>query len=177
MNRSLSALGLCAVLAACASAPTTAPQAPLPDNLKGSAAEAATGTLGARGVQIYECRARKDNPSAAEWAFVAPEADLFDAAGRKVGTHYAGPHWESHDGSKIVGAVKSRADAPQAGAIPWLLLTTKSVGGAGSLAKVSAIQRINTTGGVAPADGCSMATLGAKSRVAYTADYVLLVTK
>jgi hypothetical protein len=177
MNRSLAVLGLCAWLAACASAPTPAPQAPLPDNLKGSAAEAATATLAARGVQVYECRAKKDNAAVAEWAFVAPEADLFDASGRKVGTHYAGPHWESHDGSKIVGTVKSRADAPQAGAIPWLLLTTKSVGPAGSLAKVSGIQRINTTGGLAPADGCSMASLGAKARVAYTADYVLLVTK
>lgn len=177
MNRSLPALGLCAVLTACASAPATAPQAPLPDNLKASATEATTGTLAARGVQIYECRAKKDNASVAEWAFVAPEADLFDAAGRKVGTHYAGPHWESHDGSKIVGAVKSRADAPQAGAIPWLLLTTKAVGPSGLLAKVSSIQRINTTGGLAPADGCSMASLGAKSRVAYTADYVLLSTK
>jgi hypothetical protein len=177
MNRSLLALSLSALLAACASAPTPAPKAPLPDNLKASDAEAAMGTLAARGVQIYECRAKKDNPNAAEWAFVAPEADLFDAAGRKVGTHYAGPHWESHDGSKIVGAVKSRADAPQSGAIPWLLLTTKSVGPAGSLAKVSAIQRINTTGGAAPADGCSMATLGKTARVGYTADYVLLATK
>lgn len=177
MNRSLSALGLSALLAACASAPTTAPQAPLPDNLKPSATEAAMGTLAARGVQVYECRVKKDNPGAVEWAFVAPEADLFDGAGRKVGTHYAGPHWESNDGSKIVGAVKARADAPLAGAIPWLLLATKSVGPAGSLAKVSAIQRINTTGGVAPADGCSMASVGAKARVAYTADYVLLATK
>ena len=177
MKATLTTLGLSALLAACANAPAPTPAAPLPDNLKASAAEASTGTLAARGVQVYECRAKKDNPSAAEWAFVAPEADLFDASGRKVGTHYAGPHWESNDGSKIVGAVKSRADAPQAGAIPWLLLTTKSVGGAGSLAKVSAIQRINTTGGVAPAEGCSMATLGNTARVAYTADYVLLATK
>lgn len=177
MNRSLLALGLTAVLSACASAPAPAPAVPLPDNLKASATEAAIGTLAARGVQIYECRAKKDNPNAAEWAFVAPEADLFDGAGRKVGTHYAGPHWESQDGSKLVGAVKARADAPQAGAIPWLLLTTKSVGGAGSLAKVSGIQRIHTTGGLAPTAGCGMSTLGAKSRVTYTADYVLLATK
>jgi hypothetical protein len=32
---------------------------------------------------------------------VAPEADLFDARGNRIGRHYAGPHWRSTDGSKI----------------------------------------------------------------------------
>ena len=79
----------------------------------------------ARGVQIYECRDAK-------WVFVAPEADLFDRSGKRIGTHYAGPAWESADGSKVVGAVKARSDAPAAGAIPWLLLSTKSVAGEGA---------------------------------------------
>lgn len=116
----------------------------------------------AKGVQIYECRDAK-------WVFVAPEADLFDRYGRKIGTHYAGPHWEAADGSKVLGAVKARADAPQAGAIPWLLLSTKSVAGEGAFGKVTSIQRVSTTGGIAPAGGCAEA--GAKARVPYTADY------
>ena len=34
----------------------------------------------AKGVQIYECRAGKAGEGGYEWAFVAPEADLFDTA-------------------------------------------------------------------------------------------------
>ena len=59
---------------------------------------------------------------------VAPEADLFDASGTKIGRHYAGPHWESTDGGKVAVTVKESTDAPQADGIPWLLLDTKSVG-------------------------------------------------
>ncbi|HEX6706463.1 MAG TPA: DUF3455 domain-containing protein [Albitalea sp.] len=175
MKRSLS-LCLPLVLAACASQPST-PSVSVPDNLKPDASEARMSVLAARGVQIYECRAKKDDPAAADWAFVAPEAELFDMNGKTVGKHYAGPHWESSDGSKIVGAVKARADAPQAGAIPWLLLTTKSVGGAGAFSKVTSVQRVSTTGGNAPGQGCSTAMLGQKARVAYTADYVLYAPK
>ncbi len=104
----------------------------------------------AQGVQIYECLAKKDQAGGYEWAFVAPEADLFDARGNKTGKHYAGPHWESTDGSKILGTVKERANAPTSDAIPWLLLAAKSVGPDGSFSKVRSIQRVNTAGGVGP---------------------------
>lgn len=173
MKRALVVL-LPLVLAACAAgAPRTA-LTPVPANLEPSANEGLVATLGARGVQIYECRARKDDPQAQEWAFVAPEADLLDAHGKVVGKHYAGPHWESADGSRIAGAVKARADAPRTGTIPWLLLTTKSVGPEGVFARVTSIQRVNTEGGAAPAAGdCKAAALGQRARVAYTADYVL----
>ena len=163
------------LLAACA---TPAPQVDVPDKLKPAAGEALMSVVAAKGVQIYECRVKKDPPTATEWAFVAPEAELFDAQGKLVGKHYAGPHWEAADGSKIVGTVKARADAPQAGAIPWLLLTTKSVGPAGSFSKVTSIQRIGTVNGVAPAaDGCSTATLGKVARVGYSADYRLFAAQ
>jgi hypothetical protein len=152
-------------LAACASAPAVPPGL-VP------AGETTVGRVAARGVQIYECRA-KAGATGAEWAFVGPEAELLDASGAPVGKHYAGPHWEDRDGSKIVGTVKARADAPAAGAVPWLLLTTRSVGGSGRLAKVTSIQRVNTVGGVAPTGGCDAGTLGRSARVPYTADYVL----
>lgn len=165
------------VLAACACKPST-PPVQVPDEIKPAANEVALGGLAARGVQIYECRAKKDNPQATEWAFVAPEAGLFDAQGKLAGKHYAGPHWESTDGSKVLGSVKARADAPLAGAIPWLLLTTQSVGPAGAFAKVTSIQRINTVGGLPPAaEACTAATLGKGARVAYTADYMLFGSK
>src|SRR5262249_26730648 len=117
---------------------------------------------------------KKDQASAYEWAFVAPEADLFDTSGKKIGRHYAGPHWESSDGSKIAGTVKASTDAPQADAIPWLLLVTKSVGPQGSFSKITSIQRVNTVGGVAPKTGCSQSTVGTTARIPYTADYYLL---
>lgn len=128
--------------------------------------------VAARGVQIYECRALP-NESGASWAFVAPEAELLDARGAVTGRHYAGPIWESTDGSKIVGAVKARADAPQASAIPWLLLSTRSVGGPGRFADVTSVQRIHTVGGMAPARTCDRSALGAIERVPYRADYLL----
>jgi len=172
MNHRTLALCLPALLAACAAAPTP-PAVEIPAALQPANTTLVT-VLAARGVQIYECRAKKDAPGANEWAFVAPEAELFDSSGKRVGKHYAGPHWESVDGSKIVGAVTARADAPQPGAIPWLLLTTKSVGGDGAFGKATFVQRVNTIGGVAPTQGCDSASLGKTMRVPYTADYRLL---
>src|SRR5437899_10113760 len=88
-----------------------------------------------------------------------------------------GPHWESTDGSKVLGTVKERADAPVADAIPWLLLAAKSVGSAGAFSKVTSIQRVNTAGGAAPRVGCSQAAAGALARIDYTADYYFFTAK
>jgi hypothetical protein len=143
----------------------------VPDKLQPGANESLTMVVPAKGVQIYECRARKDQAGAYEWAFAAPEAELFDTSGNRIGKHYGGPHWEANDGSKIIGTLKERADAPVADSIPWLLLTAKSVGPKGSFSSVTSIQRINTAGDVAPQGGCSQATAGTRSRINYTADY------
>jgi len=156
-------------LAACASQPA---KVAVPADLV-PAGEHAVERLAARGVQIYECR-QKVGGGGTEWTLVAPEAQLFDAQGAPVGRHYAGPHWEAADGSRILGSVKARADAPLAGAIPWLLLTAKSVGGPGRFAQITSVQRINTAGGGAPAVACDSVTLGRSERVPYTADYILL---
>jgi Protein of unknown function (DUF3455) len=156
------AIPLALLAAGCAST------ARVPDSLKPGANESLALVVAATGVQIYECRDSK-------WLFVAPQAELWDARGRKIGSHYAGPHWESADGSKIVGAVKQRADAPKPGAIPWLLLGAKSVGADGAFSKVTSIQRVATDGGVAPAGGCSQP--GEEARVYYTADYYFFTAK
>jgi hypothetical protein len=148
-----------------------------PDKLKPGANEALAMMVPAKGVQIYECRARKDQVGGYEWAFVAPEADLFDARGNRIGRHYAGPHWEATDGSKVVGTVKEQVDAPVADAIPWLLLAAKSVGSEGSFSKVTSIQRVNTVGGVAPTGGCSQSSAGTSARINYAADYYFFTAK
>jgi hypothetical protein len=126
----------------------------------------------ARGVQIYQCRAKPDAATGAEWVFYAPEAELFDVRGRSVGSHGPGPVWEALDGSAIRGTVKARSDAPMAGAIPWLLLASKSTGKQGSFSAITSVQRVNTVGGVAPIEGCDRGTLGQAVRIPYTADYV-----
>lgn len=158
---------LCGLLAAgCASAPTA-----VPANLEPPATEKRMMTLSAAGVQVYQCRAKPGAPGDYEWSFVAPDAQLTDANGKPAGKHYEGPHWEAPDGSRVVGTVKARADAPAYGAIPWLLLSTTSDGPEGAFSKVTSIQRVNTTGGVAPA-GCAKEDEGYRERVPYTADYV-----
>ena len=159
------------LVAACVRQQQATPTANVPDKLTPRANESLAMIVPAKGVQIYECRAKKDQAGTYEWAFVAPEADLFDTSGKKIGRHYAGPHWESTDGSKIAGTVKERADSPRADAIPWLLLVAKSVGPQGSFSKITAIQRVNTIGGVAPESNCSQSTVGTTVRIPYTADY------
>lgn len=165
--RTLLAIPAALALAACAGiAPMT-----VPDQLAPSARERLAMMVAARGVQIYECRADPKAGGAPQWAFVAPEAELVDARGRPVGTHGAGPYWEAADGSRVIGKVRARADAPTPDAIPWLLLGTESTGKPGVFSTISSIQRINTVGGLAPAAGCSAETLGRQARVGYQADY------
>jgi Protein of unknown function (DUF3455) len=122
----------------------------------------------AEGVQIYACDA-KDQGFA--WVFKAPEAALFDAEGRQILSHFAGPSWKSADGTTLVGEVAGKADAPAPGAIPWLLLKTKSHEGSGPLAKAGFIRRIDTKGGAAPAAGCDAGHAGNEARMRYSAVY------
>jgi len=125
--------------------------------------------LSAKGSQNYECRSKQDAPGQYEWVLLAPEADLFDEGGKKVGKHYAGPTWEStKDGSKVVGAVKARADSPEADAIPWLLLAVKEAAGKGTFAGITSVQRAETHGGKPPAGGCQP---GETRKVPYSAVY------
>jgi len=149
----------------------------IPQKLNPSAGESMTLIVPAKGVQIYECRMSKSQPGAYEWAFVAPDAELFDTTGQRIGRHYAGPHWEAADGSKVVAKLIERADAPKAGDIPWLLLGAKSVGSDGAFSKVTSIQRVNTVGGVAPKAGCSQDNAGTPARIPYTADYYFFTAK
>jgi len=123
---------------------------------------------GADGVQIYVCEP-KDQAFA--WAFDGPEATLFDAEGRQVGTHSKGPTWTFADGTEITGEVAARQPSPQPGAIPWLLLKVKTHEGSGPLAGATAIRRIETKGGAQPAGGCDSAHQGDAARMRYSATY------
>jgi hypothetical protein len=176
MHRKFLAIPLAIAVSACAQVSNLTPTVQVPDKIKSAANESLAMIVAAKGVQIYECRASKD-AGTAEWVFVAPEAELFDTRGNKIGRHYAGPRWESLDGSTIAGTLKERIDAPQADAIPWLLLTAKSVGPEGSFSEVTSVQRVSTVGGAAPKTGCSFASVGQVARIPYTADYYLLAAR
>jgi hypothetical protein len=122
----------------------------------------------AEGVQIYTCQASA--AAAPAWVFTEPEAELFDRHNHLVATHYKGPTWQARDGSTVVGS-KLAAAMPDPSAIPWLLLQAASHTGDGLMSKVTFIQRLNTTGGLAPTTGCDAEHVGAMARVDYTATY------
>jgi hypothetical protein len=120
--------------------------------------------LFARGVQIY----RWDG---AAWTFVAPSADLYanEVATGVIATHYAGPTWESASGSKVIGAVAERCPRESSN-IPWLLLRATALNDSGVFHHVTDIQRVNTVGGVVPANGGTI--VGQEARIPYTAEYL-----
>jgi len=139
------------------------------------------------GTQNYVCL-----PSATGFAFslVTPQATLFSSDEEQVMTHSFSPNpfeestiratWlDSTDTSSVWGQpLHSSADpefvAP--GAIAWVLL--QQVGaqagpaGGDALTATTYIQRLNTSGGVAPSTECSSVTdVGNRAFVPYTADY------
>jgi len=142
----------------------------VPDSLKAPAGEDVILSAHATGVQIYVCQAEAEQKSA--WVLKAPEAELTDENGKRIVHHSAGPTWKHVDGSEVTGKVVAKQDAPKPGAIPWLLLSAASHTGEGVLARVTAIQRIHTEGGLPPkASDCNVSANGKESRSAYSADY------
>ncbi len=122
----------------------------------------------AAGVQIYTC---ETGDQGFAWTFKAPEAALFDGAGRQITAHFAGPSWRAEDGTTLVGEVVAKADAPKPDAIAWLLLRVKSREGSGPLAKTGFVRRIDTVGGTPPAGGCDAGHAGKEARMRYSAVY------
>jgi hypothetical protein len=128
-------------------------------------------TWHARGWQIYECKSR--DAGVPGWASVAPEAELFNDANEKVGSHGAGPHWAANDGSRITGKVKASMNGQRPGDAAWLRLEAVSAGGPGKMAGIGTVLRLNTAGGAAPVEGCANGgDAGKQARIPYTADYV-----
>lgn len=120
----------------------------------------------ARGVQVYRW-------NGSSWDFVGPVAMLFADSEYQglVGHHYAtpnGPAWESNSGSKVIAA-RVAGCTPDPTAIAWLRLGAVTTTGPGIFSSVTFIQRVNTTGGLAPA------TPGAINEIAevpYTTEYI-----
>jgi hypothetical protein len=111
------------------------------------------------GDQVYGC-------VNGHWASKDPDAKLLNQKGSVIGRHFAGPTWQLNDGSWVKGRAIAKQIAPDATAVPWLLL--ESVGGSGRLRPVRFIQRTGTHGGNAPDGSCSQNVM---RRVPYTATY------
>jgi len=141
------------------------------------------------GTQNYVCQ-----PSGAGFAFTlfTPQATLFNDADHQLITHFFSPNpdengtiratWEnSRDTSTVWAALVPDGSSTDAafvapGAIAWLKLEV--VGhedgptGGDKLSETTFIQRLNTSGGLAPLTGCSsLADVGKKAFVPYAADY------
>jgi hypothetical protein len=146
------------------------PKPGVPEKLAAPASEHLILQAHATGFQIYACQSAPEQKPA--WVLKAPDAELFDAIGTKIGTHFAGPTWKNNkDGSEVVGKMVAKQDAPDAGAIPWLLVTAVSHSGSGVFSTVTTVQRIHTKGGTPDASACDQAHLGAEAKIAYSADY------
>jgi hypothetical protein len=185
MNMFVRASAVCALLAALTltwigslAGPATvhATNAEVPANLVPSGDAVQIFELGARGVQIYACEVDPDDANAYVWTFKAPEAELLNGRGDVVGSHFGGPTWQGLDGSAVIGEVLERADSPESGAIPWLLLGATEHVGNGIFSTITHIQRLDTTGGVAPAEGCDVDHAGEEVRVPYEATYAFYYT-
>lgn len=126
----------------------------------------------ASGFQIYVCAAGADasGTPAFAWTLKAPEAKLLDDQGRQIGTHFAGPTWKGLDGSTVVGT-RLQSHNPSPDSIPWLLLQAASTTGHGVMSKITYIQRLDTSGGLAPASGCDRDHLDRTRNVTYSAKY------
>ncbi len=158
MARSLPLLTLCLLSIAHAQTPDA------PEKLQPPSNEHLVLQVHATGDQIYICKQ-------GAWTFKAPEAKLIGKDGAQVGKHFAGPTWESSDGSQVKGKMAASVPSPDPDAIPWLLLTAVDHTGAGVMSSVTSIQRLHTDAGQAPKEGCDPAREGAEARSRYQADY------
>jgi hypothetical protein len=135
-------------LAACATGATALAPPSVPKALEVAPDEVVVAKVHASGAQVYECKEDA-------WALRGPEATLKSDHGDPIGRHFSGPTWAFDDGSQVTGAVAQKSDAPRPDAIPWLLLRATSHAGAGMLARVTSIQRVDTQGGKAPPGACA----------------------
>jgi hypothetical protein len=160
---------------------------PVPRNIQVPAGNKAFLEGDAIGTQDYICL---PSGSGFAWTFFGPQATLFDDHDKQIITHFLSPNpfeggtprvtWQdSEDTSTVWAVVIAQSSDPafvQPGAIPWFLL--KVVGaqdgptGGDKLSKTTFIQRLNTSGGVAPSTGCTLPTdVGKMALVPYTAAY------
>src|SRR5215216_2582714 len=166
-------LALCGLFAAAASAraaPQTAPGDPLDPRTYAPDSQLFL-VVHATGLQKYTCQAN------GTWLFTDPAATLYKTTGvpKPIGTHFLNfatgrPVWQLKDGSSVEAA-RTASVSGGTGNIAWLLLqaVVTTAGSDGDrLTSTTWVQRLNTSGGVAPAATC---TPGDRIAVPYSAGY------
>jgi hypothetical protein len=112
-----------------------------------------------QGVQVYTC-------TAGSWVFQEPDADMSTVTSQRPTVLYtAGPEWVSTtDGSAVWGSPLKEVAEP--GTIPDLLVKAVKTRGTGLFGHIDYIQRLGTSGGLAPSGHC---TAGAITATPYRA--------
>ena len=171
---------------------------PVPANIAVRAGNEAFLVGHAVGTQNYVCL---PSGTGVAFTLFTPEATLFSDDEKQITTHFFSPNpfenntnpavvavgpiratWQhSRDASTVWGQVKPGNSSSDAhfvapNAIAWLLLTVVGAengpAGGDTLTGTTFIQRLNTSGGVAPSTGCSSPTdVGHLAFMPYTADY------
>jgi hypothetical protein len=159
-----------ALLTAWPAAAVISPPTGVAPALRVSANEEPAFMLSGNGVHVYECRLGLMEPNSYVWAFVAPDATLYEGA--RSAARMTSPNLVEaiSDRSSVSGFVRS-TQAAGGNNLPWTAMRALPIGEDGLFAGVTSIQRVNTSGGSAPASGCNAENVGAEARVAYNADY------
>ena len=163
-------LALSSLVATTGTLAAVPPPSGIAASLRAPADEDPAFVLRGEGSHAFECRPLASDPNRFGWAFATPDVTLYDA-GRPIARHVAENTWEAiGDRSIVNGVLRARQDAG-ASNLPWVLFRTQSTADTGLFAGVTSVQRVNTTGGVAPSDGCDASNAGKETRVAVAADY------
>ena len=171
---------------------------PVPANIAVRAGNEAFLVGHAVGTQNYVCL---PSGTGVAFTLFTPQATLFSDDEKQITTHFFSPNpfenntnpavvavgpiratWQhSRDASTVWGQVKPGNSSSDAhfvapNAIAWLLVTVVGAEngptGGDTLTETTFIQRLNTSGGVAPSTGCSSPTdVGHLAFMPYTADY------
>jgi hypothetical protein len=141
---------------------------PVQPQLQPPAGNALSAVFFAAGVQVYQC-------GNGTWSLLEPAAHLAgvtlaDGAVRTA-IHFRGPSWESTQDGSLVEAARV-ASSPVPGAVDELLLKATRNRGDGVFGQVTYVQRLATSGGVAPTGGCAD---GQTVGVPYSAQYRFFV--
>ena len=166
-----SALAFAAALLAGTQLASATPAPPeVPTSLSIPAGNVLSGVGRAQGFQLYTCQAQGTGHG---WTLLQPMAVLLAEGHKPFALHYGGPSWTAMDGSTVTATRVAGEPAPSGTSIPWLKLAATPTSGpdGGTFSSTTFIQRLNTTGGVAPTAGCDAAHVGATAPVFYTADY------
>jgi hypothetical protein len=160
------------LLAALAAPPAIAAIAEprVPPILRAPADEEPAFMLAGNGAYIYQCKPTALDPDAYGWAFVVPDARLYDGP-RLAARHTQVDLYEAVDDLSSVTGIVRAALAIGPGNLPWALFRARGLGEAGLFAGVTSFQRINPNGGAAPRGGCDADHAGDEARQNFTADY------